>query len=206
MSESKAYTIQNEKVFELVRERSRFVAMSFRLSSLEETREKLKEAFKLFPQATHYVYAFRLGPEGKEEFASDGGEPRGSAGRPVLGALRRFAVTNTLVVVARYFGGKKLGIRGLIEAYGEVAEKVLEISGRTPYIPEVRFMVVPAMDSFDLFVYRLFGLLRSKEKAILDREKGVVAFSIPKDEEEKAQMFLEAELARGTIREFKKEG
>lgn len=199
-------TIQNEGIFELVREQSRFIAMSFRVRSFEESRERLKEAIKRFPQATHYAYAFRLGPQGGREFASDGGEPRGSAGRPILGALRHFMVTDTMVVVARYFGGKKLGIRGLIEAYGDAATKVLEVSGRALHIQETKFVVVPAPHTFDVFLHRLFNALRKKDGVFPDREKGVITFAISKDREESVKVFLKKELLRGTITEFTKEG
>lgn len=200
------YTIQNERIFEFVRERSRFIAMSFCVHSSEESRERLKEATERFPQATHYAYAFRLGPQGDREFASDGGEPKGSAGRPILGALRRFMVTDTMVVVARYFGGRKLGIRGLIEAYGDAATKVLEASGRVPYIQETRFTVVPALHTFDVFLHRLFNVLRKKDRVFFNREERVITFAIPEDQEESVKMFLEKELLRGTITEFTKEG
>ncbi|WP_017873644.1 YigZ family protein [Candidatus Caldatribacterium saccharofermentans] len=103
MSGKALFTIKTEALWELSREKSRFVAMSFRLFHPEESREKLKRAMGCCPQATHYVYAFRCGPQGEKEYASDGGEPKGSAGWPVLGVLRRFAVTNSMVVVARYF-------------------------------------------------------------------------------------------------------
>lgn len=116
--EETIYTVQNERTFELVRERSRLTAISFRVHSSEESRERLKEAIERFPQATHYDYAFRLGSQGEREFASDGGEPKGSAGWPILGALRRFMVTDTMVVVARYFGGKSSVYEGLLRRMG----------------------------------------------------------------------------------------
>lgn len=206
MPEEAIYVIQKEGVFELVRERSRFAALSFCVHSLEESREKLKVAVERFPKATHYAYALRLGPRGDREFASDGGEPRGSAGRPILGALRRFMVTDTMVVVARYFGGKKLGIRGLIEAYGDAATKVLEVSGRVLYTQETKFTVIPTPHTFDAFLYRLLNVLRKKDGVLFDRNGGMITFTVPKDREESAETFLEKELLRGTITKFVKEG
>lgn len=200
------YTIQNECIFAFVRERSRFIALSFRVHSPEESREKLKEVMERFPQATHYTYAFRLGPEGEQEFASDGGEPRGSAGRPILGALRSHSVTDTMIVVIRYFGGKKLGIRGLIESYGYAAEKVLEISHRKPYVQKTKFTVRLAPSAFDLFVHRLLGFLKSRDGVYLDKAKGVVTFSIAKNREKEVEGLLQKERSRGTIIELIKEG
>ncbi|MEN3203386.1 MAG: YigZ family protein [Atribacterota bacterium] len=206
MPRNSIYTIQNGQTFEFVRERSRFIALSFHVCSPRESREKLKEVMERFPQATHYAYAFRLGPKGEQEFASDGGEPKGSAGWPILGALRRHLVTDTMVVVLRYFGGKKLGIRGLIESYGYAAEKVLEISGYMPYVQKIRFTVKLAPNAFDLFVHRLLGFLRSKDGVYLDRASGVAAFSIAKNREKEVEELLQKECSKGTIIEVIKEG
>lgn len=190
----------------MVRAQSRFIALSFRLSSARESRTRLREAEQRFPQATHYAHAFRCGTRGEEEYASDGGEPKGSAERPILGVLRRHALTDTMVVVIRYFGGKKLGIRGLIESYGYAAEKVLEISGCMPYVQKTRFTVRLAPSTFDLFVHRLFGFLRSRDGVHLDKAKGVVTFSIAKGREKEVEAFLQKEFLKGTLMEFIKEG
>lgn len=206
MPEHEVFTIEHEATFELVRERSRFVAVSFRVRSLEEGKQKLAEAMERFPGATHYVYALRAGNLGEYEFASDAGEPKGSAGRPVLGALRRLKVTNAMVVVARYFGGKKLGIRGLIDAYGDAAAGVLEASRIRPFVAEVHFTVTPKAEAFELFAFRLLRLLRTRAGVNLEKEKGRITFSIPRNREEDILAFLEGERLQGTIRTFTKEG
>ncbi len=200
------FTIEREAIFELVRERSRFVAMSFRVHSFEEGKRKLPEAMKRFPEATHYVYALRTGNIGEYEFASDAGEPKGSAGRPVLGVLRRFKVTNTMVVVARYFGGKKLGIRGLIEAYGDAATGALEASGRVPFVEECSFAAMPEQEAFDLFAFRLLGVLQKKEGVHLEKHEGKITFSVPRNREKDILAFLEGEFLKGTLKAFTKEG
>lgn len=76
--------------------------------------------------ATHNCWAYLLGPEPLLDYSSDAGEPSGTAGRPILAALRHSGMVNVMVVVTRYFGGVKLGVRGLIDAYGGVAAKVLD--------------------------------------------------------------------------------
>uniref|UniRef100_A0A7V4TGS2 YigZ family protein n=1 Tax=Candidatus Caldatribacterium saccharofermentans TaxID=1454753 RepID=A0A7V4TGS2_9BACT len=202
MSGKALFTIKTEALWELSREKSRFVAMSFRLFHPEESREKLKRAMGCCPQATHYVYAFRCGPQGEKEYASDGGEPKGSAGWPVLGVLRRFAVTNSMVVVARYFGGKKLGIRGLIGAYGDAATKVLEASGLIPYVQEERITVTTEPQAFELFVHRLLQYLKTKERLKTERARCEVSFTIPKSQEDALFGFLERERLRGTVKCF----
>ena len=80
--------------------------------------------------ATHNCWAYLLGPHPTVEYCSDDGEPSGTAGRPILGAVRRSGMVNVMVVVTRYFGGVKLGVRGLIEAYGPAAERVLTAAER----------------------------------------------------------------------------
>lgn len=78
-------------------------------------------------QATHYCYAYRLGTgDDKLEYTTDAGEPANTAGPPILSAIRSTRLTNTIVVVARYYGGINLGIGGLIRAYGACATACLE--------------------------------------------------------------------------------
>ncbi len=80
---------------------------------------------KEFYDATHHCYAWRLGVRGEKSRANDDGEPSSTAGKPILGQLLSFDVTNCLIVVVRYFGGTKLGAAGLIETYREAAAEVL---------------------------------------------------------------------------------
>ena len=123
--------------------KSRFIA-SVRLSGSEvEAREKLKEIQNEHRQASHNCWAYRIGPEPPAEYHSDDGEPAGTAGKPILGAILRADVTNTLLVVTRYFGGIKLGVRGLIEAYGSAASDALDAAGRVKkrQTAEYRFSV-----------------------------------------------------------------
>jgi len=110
-------------------EKSRFIASIKICISEEEAREKLKAVSEEHRQASHNCWAYRIGTEKVREYFSDDGEPAGTAGKPILGALHMYDVTNTLLVVTRYFGGKKLGVRGLIEAYGTSASELLSMTG-----------------------------------------------------------------------------
>ncbi len=78
-----------------------------------------------FPAANHHAYAWRLGIDGSRFRASDDGEPSGSAGKPILQQIDRLGLTRVAVVVSRIFGGTKLGVGGLIRAYGEAAAEAL---------------------------------------------------------------------------------
>lgn len=114
---------------ELVVRRSRFIA-SLRVALDAESAATLLKTFpSLYPKASHYCWAYRVGITAPQEHCSDDGEPGGTAGRPILGAIKRHSLDNTLLVVTRYFGGVKLGVRGLIEAYGEAAELAVSDAG-----------------------------------------------------------------------------
>lgn len=124
-------TVATQAEEELKVERSRFLAWVQEVSTEEEARAAISERQRLHREATHNCFAYRLGlPPREVVYYSDAGEPSGTAGRPILGAILSLGLTNVVVVVTRYFGGKKLGKRGLIEAYGEVARKALEKAGR----------------------------------------------------------------------------
>ncbi len=94
------------------RERSsKFLSFAYPVENEEQIREALDALRKRFYDATHHCYAWRLGPTGEPFRSNDDGEPSGTAGRPILGQLLSAGVTNCLVVVVRYFGGTKLGVR-----------------------------------------------------------------------------------------------
>jgi len=193
------HTIERETQAELVVGRSRFIALSFRLESAEEGKKKLKKAQSLFPGATHYCYAFRLSE--KEEFSSDGGEPAGSAGRPILAALRHFGLLHAMVVVVRYFGGKKLGIRGLIEAYGEAARMVLQKSGSAECHRECLFLVEVDPQYANLLINRLLALARGKERLALQGE-GKFSLRVPEEKRESIQEILVRGQKERKVRQF----
>ena len=96
---------------------SKFLAYIFPVQNEEEAQAYLQAIKKEHPKARHYCTALRLNPDASIERSNDDGEPSGSAGRPILGQLLKNQLTNVYVVVVRYFGGTKLGIPGLLEAY-----------------------------------------------------------------------------------------
>ena len=92
------------------RERSsKFLAYAYPVRTEEEIRERLDALRKRYYDATHHCYAWRLGPRGEQFRSNDDGEPSGTAGKPILGQLLSTSVTDCLVVVVRYFGGRVLG-------------------------------------------------------------------------------------------------
>lgn len=96
---------------------SRFISFVYPVETEEEVKDIVADLKKRFHDARHHCYAYRLGYLGDRFRANDDGEPSGSAGRPILGQIDSRGLSDTLVVVVRYFGGIKLGIPGLIRAY-----------------------------------------------------------------------------------------
>ncbi len=105
---------------------SKFLIYAYPVVSEEQIREHLDVLHKEHYNATHHCYAWRLGFRGEKFRANDDGEPSSTAGKPILGQLLSADVTNCLIVVVRYFGGTKLGVSGLIEAYRDSAALVLD--------------------------------------------------------------------------------
>ncbi|HAN18232.1 MAG TPA: YigZ family protein [Bacteroidales bacterium] len=105
---------------------SKFIALAFPVTSENEVKEILEKLRNDYHDARHHCYAYMLGPEKNMYRANDDGEPSGTAGKPVLGQIKSFDLTNVLIVVIRYFGGTKLGVSGLIHAYKTAAEEALK--------------------------------------------------------------------------------
>lgn len=107
---------------------SKFIGYAFPVLSEENIKEHLEQLKKEHHAARHWCYAYQLGTETIAYRANDDGEPSNSAGMPIYGQIQSFDVTNILIVVVRYFGGVKLGVGGLINAYRTSAQMVLENS------------------------------------------------------------------------------
>ncbi|MDP4183933.1 MAG: YigZ family protein [Bacteroidota bacterium] len=107
---------------------SRFIAYAFPVYTEEEIREHVNRLKKEHHAARHHCYAWRLGAENQTFRANDDGEPSGTAGKPILGQIQSFDLTNILVVVVRYFGGTLLGVSGLINAYRSATIEVINNS------------------------------------------------------------------------------
>jgi uncharacterized YigZ family protein len=104
---------------------SRFVSSAFPVSEESEVKLIIEELRREHHEARHHCYAYVIGSDSDKWRSNDDGEPSGTAGRPILGQIRSFGITNTLIVVSRYFGGTLLGVSGLINAYRSAAESAL---------------------------------------------------------------------------------
>lgn len=151
----------------LVRERSRFLAFAYPVSSRREVEGKLSELRREYHDARHIVYAYRIAEgKGVVERADDAGEPARSAGWPILELLRGRDLADVLVVVVRYFGGVKLGVGGLRRAYRDAAALALEAAGRVELVPRERLRL-----SFPLQnVGRVFSALKRCGGTVIAQE------------------------------------
>lgn len=96
---------------------SRFIAYAYPVLTADDVKKHVDDLRQEHHKARHWCYAYRLGTDGNKFRANDDGEPSGSAGRPILGQIDSFELTDVLVVVVRYFGGTLLGVSGLIHTY-----------------------------------------------------------------------------------------
>lgn len=118
-------TVSKYAEAELKIQGSRFIGQIYPVETVYEADEILKQCRKEYHDATHCCFAYRIGIDGSETRSSDDGEPSGTAGKPILSILEHNDLTNTLLIVIRYFGGTKLGTGGLVRAYTETAQAVL---------------------------------------------------------------------------------
>lgn len=113
---------------ELKVSKSKFISQIYPVTNPEEVNQTLISAKKKYYDAAHHPYAYRLGLDANNFRYSDDGEPSGSAGKPIIEAIDKFELTNTLIVVTRYFGGMKLGVGGLRRAIFEASELAVQNS------------------------------------------------------------------------------
>lgn len=120
---------------------SKFLSFTFPVEGEEKIKLLLEDIKKKYHDARHHCYAYRLGREGDIYRANDAGEPNHSAGNPILGQIRSNNLTNILVVVVRYFGGTKLGVGGLINAYKTAAAEAISNSTVITKTSNVRLQI-----------------------------------------------------------------
>ena len=144
-------TIEHDSEAEFIIYKSRFISRAFRVKNEDEVNEHLQRIRKQHYDATHNCYAYSLGINGELARFSDDGEPGGTAGLPMMEALRHKGVTDLLVIVTRYFGGILLGAGGLVRAYSRGAVEAIDAAGMVSMEPglQVEFSVE----------YPLYGML-----------------------------------------------
>jgi len=123
------YTLKEHSTAKIKVKGSKFIGNAFSVNSEDEAKANISLIVKQYYDASHNPYAFKLGSgDNIYKRTGDDGEPAGTAGKPILDAIEKFNLTNTLVIVSRYFGGIKLGKGGLSRAFRECAGLTLQAS------------------------------------------------------------------------------
>ncbi|WP_204345457.1 IMPACT family protein [Psychroserpens algicola] len=146
---------------------SKFFGYAFPVSSEDEVKTHLDHLKKQHHQARHWCYAYQFGMLEKDYVfrANDDGEPGNSAGMPIYGQIQSFEVTNVLIVVVRYFGGTKLGVGGLINAYRTGAQLALEASKIVTRTVNIDFAI-----TFDYkHMNTVMRIIKEKQLNIIDQ-------------------------------------
>ncbi len=166
---------------------SKFIALAYPVSSESDIKEILAEVKKKYYDARHHCYAWQISDEETLHRINDDGEPSGTAGKPIYGQILSQGLTNVLIIVVRYFGGIKLGVRGLINAYkgaalmalqqADIVEKIRESSYRVNFAYSAMNDVMKIVKDHDLatldHVYDLhcqfvFSVRKNMESSVID--------------------------------------
>lgn len=181
---------------EIIVVNSRFIASAAPVFSNDEARAFINSVKERFPDATHHVPAYVIGyGNSVSAYCTDDGEPSGSAGRPLLAVVQGSGLGDICVVVTRYFGGTKLGIGGLVRAYGDAGKAVLAILPRAEKIPTYTVMLAVEYSCFE----RVRLLLKKYGAQTLDEDFGADVTITARFTEEKLEPFQRelSELTRG---------
>lgn len=149
-------TIKDKNIAEIVEKKSKFIAQVFYIESKEEAEDIISEMKKEYYDARHNCYAYSVFNTEKNEVYtkySDDGEPSGTAGVPILSVINGNNLVNVLIIVTRYFGGILLGTGGLVRAYKEAAEKVIDVSKLYRFIKGYEIKILLDYNKWDNFTY-----------------------------------------------------
>ncbi|MBD5217013.1 MAG: YigZ family protein [Bacteroidales bacterium] len=156
------YTLSGPGEGKYTEKMSRFLSFAFPVESADRAKEIIKKIQNEYHDSRHVCWAYMIGPDRTEWQLNDNGEPSGTAGKPILGQINSFGLTDVLIAVVRYFGGIKLGTSGLIVAYREAARlaienagvremfKMSEISVTFPYMSMNDVMKLAKMDGVEI--------------------------------------------------------
>lgn len=202
-------TIASTSIGEFKDKGSKFIAYATPLGCHAIARnDNLEADFPLFlerikkehPKARHHCYAWRVGMDGNSYRANDDGEPSGTAGRPILGQIDSFGLTNVGVVVVRYFGGTLLGTSGLISAY---KESTAEAFRQAEIVDKVIEDIFKIKFEYDKMPDVMNALKRLNIKVLSQEfnESGVINISIRQSESEQKTLHFRALVLRKSIEE-----
>ncbi|WP_019038006.1 IMPACT family protein [Psychroflexus tropicus] len=166
--ENDAYkTIEKPSTEILLKDKaSKFFGYAFPIQSEQDVEFHIADLKSKHNKAGHFCYAWQIGENYEHFRVNDDGEPSNSAGMPILGQLQNYEVTNTLIVVVRYFGGTKLGVGGLISAYKSAAKMALEQSKLVTKTIDFTFQVICEYDKMNL----VMRMVKEQNLEILEQD------------------------------------
>lgn len=145
--------LPKQGLFEYEEKRSKFLALCAPISTEEESRGVIAEIRAAHPRANHNVFAYSI-TKGNIQRISDDGEPRGTAGMPVLNVFQKTGIIDFVCVVTRYFGGTLLGASGLVRSYASAAKGAMENAAPTELVISNIYHVVCPYANFDKVKYK----------------------------------------------------
>lgn len=148
-------TIKTDNVNEEIINKSRFITYLYKIENEEQAKSIIAEIKKKHKDANHNCSAYTLGDQHQIQKANDDGEPTGTAGVPMLEALKKNEVHNTLAIVTRYFGGIKLGTGGLIRAYQGGVVEAIKVTGKVMIKNALKYHVTLNYESTGKFEHSI---------------------------------------------------
>lgn len=192
------YTIRAKTEHRLKIQRSEFIGFLFPVQSMDEVQEILKEHQQAYADATHNCYGYILGYKGETSYYSDAGEPSGTAGKPILNVLLRNELSGVLAIVTRYYGGIKLGVKGLIDAYTQSTAETLEKARLCQYQELFSYEVQTEYPLLESLRHRFQGL-KIKETDAEYSEQVVLKLSVPDSAREELEEILNSYTAQNRL-------
>jgi len=198
MSNSKNRPAKNMEIRNQVKD-SKFYGSIFSVKNREEAEKRIYEIKNKYQDATHNVSAFRV--EGSKleqepiEYFDDDGEPSGSSGPPILEAIKGENLINTVIIVTRYFGGTKLGIGGLIRAYGDTARLAIDEAGIETLNEFYQIKVKTSFDKIGIVLGQLEAFEADIKNTEYTNQGAAVKAIISIDTKDKLQNILQEKTA-----------
>jgi uncharacterized YigZ family protein len=152
------YSIEKDRRTETKIKRSTFIANLHFVDSMKEAKDYISKITAEHKTANHNCWAYIIGEKGETFHSSDAGEPSGTAGLPMLNTLKKHNMTNIVAVVTRYFGGVKLGIRGLIDAYSQSVENAIAESPLKKLVKTSEFNITTTYDFGEILKHKITNM------------------------------------------------
>jgi uncharacterized YigZ family protein len=208
MSKRKLKPASNVEIRNKVKD-SKFYGSIFSVNDRKEAEKRIAEIKEKYNDATHNVSAYRVESDRQNselvEYFDDDGEPAGSSGPPVLKAIKGAELVNTVIIVTRYFGGTKLGIGGLIRAYGETARLAVEEAGVDSLKKFYHIEVFSKFEKLGIVLGQLEAFGANISNTEYTNQGGIVIAEIPAETENKLRRVLKEKTADNFKLTIKKE-